>query len=38
MDKKKLDYLDICALKHKLPDKDDRKALLSLAIRLELQN
>ena len=36
MDKTKLDYLDIYALKLNIPEKDDRKALLCLALKLEL--
>ena len=37
MNQTSLDYLDICALKHKVEDRDDPKKLLFLALKLELQ-
>jgi len=37
MSQTSLDYLDICALKHKIEDRDDPKKLLFLALKLELQ-
>jgi len=38
LDKATLDYLDVCALKHKIEDRDNPKELLKLALELELQS